>query len=353
MKPLFSICITNNNEVKLFEKTLKSINKQTYSNYEVIIIDNFSAESLEEIVESFDNYKIKIYSNSINLKTYDNINNAISLCNGDFVTVLHPGDVLCGNFLEKIVSSNFVFEDKKVFVTAIKQSLKNSNKHRTCKMFKTGGLKSKIKSLIKLHQINGLNDNLCFVFHKDCIEKTGLFSNLYDYASEYDYLLCLAEHYEFVYLPEPLVLKRKKYDLNKDIVEEHFQVLNNNILKNKIYPAWLCEEVEKLRCRAFIAQIQDAIIENSSKEIIEEIIASAHDEIPLLKEFYSRYLIKTASILDFHNKNKVFLWFLKYLFKITFLPNKWLLRNLERDIKEKIIRIKSFNKFDAAFADWK
>ena len=50
----FSIIVLTYNSEQYIKRCLKSILNQTYSNFEVIIVDNGSKDSTEKIVNSFD-----------------------------------------------------------------------------------------------------------------------------------------------------------------------------------------------------------------------------------------------------------------------------------------------------------
>jgi glycosyltransferase involved in cell wall biosynthesis len=60
--PLISVIITTFKRPNFLLKTLKSILSQTYSNLEIIIVDDGSKDSTEEIVKSFCDSRIKFFS---------------------------------------------------------------------------------------------------------------------------------------------------------------------------------------------------------------------------------------------------------------------------------------------------
>lgn len=98
IKPLFSIVTATYNSEKTLERTLKSIINQTYSNYEVIIVDGNSSDSTLEILSTYKNY-IKILVSEEDEGIYDAFNKGVRLSHGEFVYFLNSDD----NFKDKNV----------------------------------------------------------------------------------------------------------------------------------------------------------------------------------------------------------------------------------------------------------
>ena len=57
-KPFFSVIIPTYNRSSLLNKAIKSVFKQNFNDYEIIIIDSNSNDNTEEIIKSFDQEKI-------------------------------------------------------------------------------------------------------------------------------------------------------------------------------------------------------------------------------------------------------------------------------------------------------
>ena len=55
----FSIIIPTYNRCDLLRKAVNSVLTQTYKNFEIIIIDNYSNDNTQELVESFTPFKYK------------------------------------------------------------------------------------------------------------------------------------------------------------------------------------------------------------------------------------------------------------------------------------------------------
>lgn len=87
----FSIIIATYNRAALLKQALNSVMKQTYRNWEVIILDDGSTDSTEQIVQPFLGEKIS-YHKQLNQGEPTAKNNAIKLTKGRMITFLDSDD---------------------------------------------------------------------------------------------------------------------------------------------------------------------------------------------------------------------------------------------------------------------
>ncbi len=92
--PLVSICIPTYNSSIFLQHTLNSVLSQSYKNLEVILCDDASTDNTIEIIESYQDYRIKLFRNPKNLGVAENWNRCISLANGDFIKMMGADDIL-------------------------------------------------------------------------------------------------------------------------------------------------------------------------------------------------------------------------------------------------------------------
>lgn len=59
-KPLVSVIIPNYNKEKFLSNCIKSVLSQSYKNFEIIIIDNFSDDKSLEVIKNFDDKRIRL-----------------------------------------------------------------------------------------------------------------------------------------------------------------------------------------------------------------------------------------------------------------------------------------------------
>ena len=86
-----SIITPTNNSAITISENLNSIFKQSYTNWELIIVDNLSTDRTLSIIKKKNKKKVKILSEKDN-GIYDAINKGIKLASGDIISILHSDD---------------------------------------------------------------------------------------------------------------------------------------------------------------------------------------------------------------------------------------------------------------------
>lgn len=141
----FSIVIPTYNRSHTIGKTLDSIEKQTYKNYEIIIIDDNSSDSLYSVVQSFN---VKYYFNKKNRGCNYSKNYGAKKSSGDYLIFLDSDDQFYeDSSLEKI--KNIISENN--FPNTLMFSCIDLEKNLISHIKKNGyySLKDIIKNSIK------------------------------------------------------------------------------------------------------------------------------------------------------------------------------------------------------------
>jgi len=114
MVPFFSIILPTYNSELSLKTTLDSLLNQTYSNFEILLMDGGSKDATIAIAESYNDCRIKIHSEP-DRGVYDAMNKGMGLAIGDWLyfigsdDYLHTSDVL-QNISSKIkIIKNHVF----------------------------------------------------------------------------------------------------------------------------------------------------------------------------------------------------------------------------------------------------
>lgn len=90
---LFSIILPTYNSLLTIKDCLRSIICQTFTDIEIIIIDNKSSDTTLSIVQSFTDFRIKICSEK-DKGIYDAMNKGIELAKGEFLYFMGSDDTL-------------------------------------------------------------------------------------------------------------------------------------------------------------------------------------------------------------------------------------------------------------------
>lgn len=114
--PLISIVLTLYNKAPYIEETLFSIYKQTYTNRELIIVDDCSTDGSFEIAKSFCEKlwiteKCKFIQNEKNLRVAKTFEKGLKEAKGEWISMCDGDDILMKDKLEKQLE---LCEEKKV-----------------------------------------------------------------------------------------------------------------------------------------------------------------------------------------------------------------------------------------------
>ncbi|WP_286486414.1 glycosyltransferase family 2 protein [Empedobacter falsenii] len=111
---LISIITPCYNSEKYISETYDSINSQSYNNWEWIIVDDCSSDKSVEIIQSFNDKRIKLVILSKNQGAAYARNLALNKAQGRFITFLDSDDLWLPNFLETTI--NYLIENNEELV---------------------------------------------------------------------------------------------------------------------------------------------------------------------------------------------------------------------------------------------
>lgn len=107
MEPIVSVLITLFNRERYLAECLDSLLASTYSDFEVIIVDDCSQDRSADIARSYlkRDPRIRFSSNEHNLGDYPNRNQAASFAKGKFLKYLDSDDIIYPHTLDIMVES--------------------------------------------------------------------------------------------------------------------------------------------------------------------------------------------------------------------------------------------------------
>ena len=170
--PLFSIITVVYNNEKYLEETILSVLKQSYKNFEYIIVDGGSTDRTLEIIKKYNN-KINYWVSEKDKGIYDAFNKGMSLCRGNFIGIINSDDTYTKNSL-KIISS--YIKKKPVFdfiFGSVRKHWGILHGYKPNKIFYSWGFYS--------------SHSTGFFIRRSAAQKVGLYDLKYKYHADYDY----------------------------------------------------------------------------------------------------------------------------------------------------------------------
>ncbi len=106
-QPLVSILMTAYNRKYFIGEAIESVLASTYTNFELIIVDDKSTDNTVDIAKSYKekDERIFLYINEQNIGQFANRNKAASLAKGKYIKYLDSDDTIAPNGLTTMVSS--------------------------------------------------------------------------------------------------------------------------------------------------------------------------------------------------------------------------------------------------------
>ena len=108
--PKISVLMPVYNGDKYLKKSINSILRQTFDDFELIIINDGSTDLSLSIIKSYQDKRIKIINNSKNIGIAYSLNKGLNKANGDYIArqdqddISHPERFMCQvNYLKKMI----------------------------------------------------------------------------------------------------------------------------------------------------------------------------------------------------------------------------------------------------------
>ena len=101
---LVSIIMPSWNTARWIKETIESVINQTYSNWELIIVDDCSTDNTDDIVTSFNDSRIRYFKNDVNSGAALTRNRALREAQGEWIAFLDSDDLWYPNKLKRMIN---------------------------------------------------------------------------------------------------------------------------------------------------------------------------------------------------------------------------------------------------------
>ena len=305
--PLISVIVPAYNVEKYIKTCLDSLINQTYSNFEIIVVNDGSTDQTEEILRSYQsNPKFRIYSQE-NGGLSAARNQGLKLANGELVCFVDSDDSVKSDYLEKLVAP--FIEDVDITVCGYQEKFENSVINHVLKSQKITGRKATEDLLIKQQDFNVLAWNKLY--------RKSLFS---DYKIEYpvrqiheDNLTTYKLFFhaqKIVYISDELyVYQRTHSEITKNRYSEEKTLKRLQVKEQMAIEAGQYLQDSKLKLAADVALLLSyfAFLDHAISRQIN-------------KSYYDAYLMKTRKLTSSQFKNPFLTKKLRFYLKLIHSP---------------------------------
>lgn len=241
--PKVSVIIPTHNRDKYIGKAIRSVLRQTYKNYEIIVVDDGSTDDTRKKVKKY----VKKHPNKIRYIYQDNKgpsaarNTGIRNAKGKYITFLDSDD----EYLPKMLKKQISFMKRRPKCRFLYTWYYDTNSK--------GKIKRKRKTK-KYRSKKGLQRGLYFrkltirtstvMIEKKVFKKTGLFNEKYWYSQDWDMWLRIAKYHRGHCIKVPLA-KYRQHDNNRSSrgIKRYHSEIKKNIMK--LY-GWSNKKLKKL-----------------------------------------------------------------------------------------------------------
>jgi len=209
--PLVSVIIPAYNAEIFLEKTLWSVCNQSYSNAEILVVDDGSSDCTPEIVQAFTQQDSRVFLlQQPNAGVAAARNLGIQKAQGEFIAPIDADDLWHPDAIAKLVAQ---FQKERLEVGVVYAwSLDIDEQDKSTGGFHAASIYGNVHKTLICH--NFLGNASATLIRKTCIDAIGgydtqLKAQKAQGCEDWDLYLRLAEHYEFGVIPEFLIGYRK------------------------------------------------------------------------------------------------------------------------------------------------
>ena len=232
--PTVSVIIPTYNRANLIDKSILSVLNQTYDDFELIIIDDGSTDNTADVINGFDDERIRYIRHETNKGLAAARNTGINFSIGVFISFQDDDDEWVTKKLEKEIN---VMKKSKPNVGVVYSGLCRIKDNKKTYLpepehiLREGDLSNE---LIKRNFVHSL-----ILIRRSCFEKVGLYDEDLRAVEDWDLNLRLSKYYKFKFIDEALIKSYKDdsslssnlslmLDCTEKIFEKHSSVFNKH-----------------------------------------------------------------------------------------------------------------------------
>jgi glycosyltransferase involved in cell wall biosynthesis len=202
--PLISVIVPTFNRVHLLGDTLECVISQTYSNWEMIIVDDGSKDPVKELIESYNDPRIRFYPFDHGGNYAVVRNRGLKLCRGELIAFLDSDDTWSPKKLSRLVevfgtykSCEFVLSNVNLFGNTMVSSPEFTNRYNDY-LFED-----------LIHERDIVFYPSALAFRKEILNTLSLLNEELPTGADHDFILRMSATFKGAFINEQLTSIRK------------------------------------------------------------------------------------------------------------------------------------------------
>lgn len=214
LEKLVSVCINAYNSADVIGETLESVLNQTYKNLQIIVVDDCSTDNTAEIVKSYDDDRIELYTLPKNFNISNANNECLHRARGEYIAHIDSDDIWVEDKIEKQIK--FLEENPQYGACFTHATLID----KTGRIFASGELPESFLTLFDRENmtqagfVRRFYDHSNFLCHSSVVMRMSVYEKLGDHdltlnkLHDYDYWIRMNFICPLYIYPEKLVFYR-------------------------------------------------------------------------------------------------------------------------------------------------
>ena len=207
IEPWISICIPVYNGARTIRATIQSVLDQDFKDFEICIVENASSDDTFQVVQSFEDERIRIVSNNKTVPAWENWSIATSMARGRWIKLVCADDLLDHNALSLLNNYSESFPEARVICgtrnVVDENGVQILGARRIVEAEQFIDL-PKFQKMICRVGSNPLGESLCWMWQREVGIQIGSFSDQWQYFIDLDYWLRLSTQTDIFLVPVKL-----------------------------------------------------------------------------------------------------------------------------------------------------
>jgi glycosyltransferase involved in cell wall biosynthesis len=202
--PLVSVVLPTYKRAHVLPIAIRSVLAQTFTNLELIVVDDNSPDATRDVVASFADPRIRYVRNDPNLKLPRALNRGFSLSRGRYLTWTSDDNLYGADAIRRMVDAierdqcDFVYADYYQFTDLDVDGEPLAARHQ------------KLPHKVQLERGNHIG--ACFMYSRAVYEAVGDYDPDLFLVEDYDYFMRIAKRFRVTHIAEPLYYFRRHDD---------------------------------------------------------------------------------------------------------------------------------------------